>query len=152
MPGKKDSIQLLLLCWRRTGWFFFFYYKNIQIHLNPWFQYCIQRLFKEKLWVRGNRHSWLICACNLSLSICIDKCMCAYILQIDIRVCLCSVFRLSLTLRDPVDHSLPGSSVHRISQARTLEWFVISFSRDPPDPGSEPRSPALQADLLPTEL
>ena len=30
---------------------------------------------------------------------------------------------------DPMDYSLPGSSVHGISQARTLEWVAISFSR-----------------------
>jgi len=28
-----------------------------------------------------------------------------------------------------MDHSLPGSSVHGILQARILEWVVISFSR-----------------------
>ena len=33
-----------------------------------------------------------------------------------------------LTLRDPMDCSLPGSSVHRISQARVLEWVAIAFS------------------------
>ena len=32
-----------------------------------------------------------------------------------------------LTLCDPIDCSLPGSSVHEISQARILEWVVISF-------------------------
>ena len=52
----------------------------------------------------------------------------------------------------PVDCSLPGSSVHGIFQARVLEWVAISFSRDLPDPGIEPRSPALQEDSLPTEL
>ena len=30
---------------------------------------------------------------------------------------------------DPIDCSLPGSSVHGISQARILEWVAISFSR-----------------------
>ena len=30
---------------------------------------------------------------------------------------------------DPMDYSLPGSSVHEILQARILEWVVISFSR-----------------------
>ena len=30
---------------------------------------------------------------------------------------------------DPMDCSPPGSSVHGISQARILEWVVISFSR-----------------------
>ena len=33
-----------------------------------------------------------------------------------------------LTLCDPVDCSLPGSSVHGILQARVLEWVVIAFS------------------------
>ena len=34
-----------------------------------------------------------------------------------------------LTLCDPVDWGLPGSSVHGIFQARVLEWIAISFSR-----------------------
>ena len=33
-----------------------------------------------------------------------------------------------LTLRDPVDCSLPGSSIHGIFQARVLEWGAIAFS------------------------
>ena len=33
-----------------------------------------------------------------------------------------------LTLRDPMDCSLPGSSVHEIFQARVLEWGAIAFS------------------------
>ena len=32
-----------------------------------------------------------------------------------------------LTLSDPMDCSLPGSSVHRIFQARVLEWGAIAF-------------------------
>ena len=34
-----------------------------------------------------------------------------------------------LILCDPMDCSLPGSSVHGIFQARVLEWVAISFSR-----------------------
>ena len=34
-----------------------------------------------------------------------------------------------LTLCDPVDCNLPGSSIHGIFQARILEWVAISFSR-----------------------
>ena len=34
-----------------------------------------------------------------------------------------------LTLSDPVDCSLPGSSVHGIFQARALEWGAIAFSK-----------------------
>ena len=31
-----------------------------------------------------------------------------------------------LTLRDPMDCSLPGSSIHGIFQARVLEWVAIA--------------------------
>ena len=37
------------------------------------------------------------------------------------------VAQLCLTLCDPVDCSLPGSSLHGILQARILEWVAISF-------------------------
>ena len=33
-----------------------------------------------------------------------------------------------LTLSNPMDCSLPGSSIHGIFQARILEWVVIAFS------------------------
>ena len=33
-----------------------------------------------------------------------------------------------LTLSDPMDYSLPGSSVHGDLQARVLEWVAIAFS------------------------
>ena len=36
------------------------------------------------------------------------------------------------TLCDPMDCSLPGSSVHGIFQVRVLEWVAISFSRGSP--------------------
>ena len=39
------------------------------------------------------------------------------------------VAQLCPTLCDPIDCSLPGSTVHGISQARILEWVAISFSR-----------------------
>ena len=32
------------------------------------------------------------------------------------------------TLSDPMDYSLPGSSIHGIFQARVLEWGAITFS------------------------
>ena len=39
------------------------------------------------------------------------------------------VAQLCLTLWDPMDHSLPRSSVHGIFQARVLVWVATSFSR-----------------------
>ena len=38
------------------------------------------------------------------------------------------VAQLCLTLSNPMDCSLPGSSVHGIFQARVLEWGAIAFS------------------------
>ena len=51
-----------------------------------------------------------------------------------------------------MDLSPPGSSVHKISQARILEWVAFPSPGDLPNPGIKPRSPALQADSLWTEL
>ena len=62
------------------------------------------------------------------------------------------VAQLCLILSDPLDCSPPGFSVHEILQARILEWIVICFFRDLPEPGIEPRSLALQAISLLSEL
>ena len=40
-----------------------------------------------------------------------------------------SVAQSCPTLSDPMDYSLPGSSVHGIFQARVLEWGAIAFSK-----------------------
>ena len=42
--------------------------------------------------------------------------------------CESEVAQLCLTLSDPIDCSLPGSSVHGVFQARVLEWGAIAFS------------------------
>ena len=42
------------------------------------------------------------------------------------------VVQLCPTLIDPMDWSLPGSSIHGIFQARVLEWGAIAFSDDKP--------------------
>ena len=41
----------------------------------------------------------------------------------------CEVTQWCLTFCNPMDCSLPGSSVHGIFQARVLEWVAISFSK-----------------------
>ena len=40
-----------------------------------------------------------------------------------------------LTLSDPMDCSLPGSSVHGIFQARVLKWVAIALSAETPEQG-----------------
>ena len=52
---------------------------------------------------------------------------------------------------DPMDCSLPGSSVHGISQARILEWLTFPFPGDFSNLGNEPGSRSLQVDSLLTE-
>ena len=53
-----------------------------------------------------------------------------------VRVCVL-VAQSCPTLCDPMDCSLPGSSVHGIVQARILEWVAMLFSRGT----SRPRDP-----------
>ena len=56
-------------------------------------------------------------------------------------------------LCDPVNHSLPGSSIHGILQARKLEWVAMPSSGDLPDPGIEPvflMSPVLSGGFFTT--
>ena len=42
------------------------------------------------------------------------------------------------TLSNPMNCSLPGSSVHRIFQARVLEWVAIAFSDNNPETYNNP--------------
>ena len=39
-----------------------------------------------------------------------------------------------LTLCDPMDRNLPGSSLHGILQTRILEWVALCFSRESSQP------------------
>ena len=49
--------------------------------------------------------------------------------------CACSAAKLCPALCNPEDYSPPGSSVHRISRARILEWVAISFPTEGLKPG-----------------
>ena len=53
---------------------------------------------------------------------------CHVLLQCMIVKSESEVAQLCPTLCDPMDCSLPGSSIHGIFQARVLEWGVIAFS------------------------
>ena len=67
-------------------------------------------------------------------------------------VCLCVTVhtQLCLILCDPMDCSVPGSSVHGISQDKNtgVGCHFLLQGGDIPDPEIKPRSPALQADSL----
>ena len=57
--------------------------------------------------------------------------------------CSCLVAQSCPTLREPMDCSPPGSSVHGILQARILAWVAISFSRASSRPRERILSPTL---------
>ena len=59
--------------------------------------------------------------------------------------CVCSVAESCLTLHDPMNCGPQGSPVRGILQAKILEWVAISSSRDLPNPGIKPTSPASPA-------
>ena len=66
-------------------------------------------------------------------------------------VCCAAIYLVAQsypTLCDPMNYSSPGFSAHGIFQTRILEWVAMPSSRDLPNPGIEPESPALQADSL----
>ena len=68
---------------------------------------------------------FLVTGCYLKYLLSISKnCVC---------VCVCLVSQLCLTLCT-MGYSPPGSSVHRILQAKILEWVAISYSRGPSRP------------------
>ena len=64
---------------------------------------------------------------------------------------LCSVAQSCLSLCDHMDCCPPGSSVHGILQARTLEWAAIPSSRGSSWPWDRTRSPSLQVISLQSE-
>ena len=80
-----------------------------------------------------------------------EESLAAAAINLNHRMHACLVAKLCPTLFNPMDCSLPGSSVHGILQARILEWVATPFSRDLPNPRIEPRSPALQTDSLLSE-
>ena len=54
-----------------------------------------------------------------------------------------------LTIYDPMDGSLPGSSVHGILQARILEWVAIPFSRGSPRPRDQTQVSCTAGEFFP---
>ena len=60
----------------------------------------------------------------------------------------CSCTQLCLTLHHPMDWSLPGSSIHGISQAGILEWVAIPLSQGSSSPRDRPQVSCLGKQIL----
>ena len=73
---------------------------------------------------------------------------CLPVYSIPVCMCVCAV---ASDFCDPMECSPPGSSVHGI--LRQEYWSRVPFPSpgDLPNPGTEPGSPAVQADSLPSE-
>ena len=68
------------------------------------------------------------------------------------QVCVCVLVTQSCpTFCGHMDCSLPGSSLHRILQARILEWFAIPFSRGSSQPGGWTRVSCVASGFFTTE-
>ena len=67
----------------------------------------------------------------IAKNIYIYVCVCIYVYM---YICVCFVAQSWLTLCDPMDCSMPGSSVHGILQARILESVAMSSSRGSSQP------------------
>ena len=64
------------------------------------------------------------------------------------QMCCCLVSKCVWLFCDSMHCSLPGSSVHGISQAEYWSGLPFSSPGDLPDPGIKPESPVLQAGSL----
>jgi len=90
----------------------------------------------------------------LSLKWIVKDSLLLYFLRLCVCVCVCmhaKSFQSCPTLCDPMDCSPSGSFVHRILQARILEWVAMPPQGDLPNPGMEPVAPdtsAIQVDSL----
>ena len=73
------------------------------------------------------------------------------VLKFHITTEYCLVTKLYSTLCNPMNCSLPGSSVHRTFLAGILEWVAISLSRGSSPPRMDPTSPALAGGFFTTE-
>ena len=72
--------------------------------------------------------------CPVSTYIQLRRGMALYLTSFYFFLCVVLVTRLYKTLCDPMDCSLPGSSVHGILHSSILEWGAIPFSRGSSQP------------------
>ena len=126
-PGGLPSMGLHSRTWLKrlssssSSYVFLLYSKVNQLYAYIPFLLSLPQLTSPSPWDSLN---WFLCGyfCASLAFLCgLQQC------QPKICVCVCEVAQLRLTLCDPMDSSLPGSSAHGIFQAIVLEWIAISF-------------------------
>ena len=110
-----------------TGW------KTLSLDFHEW--WCF--IFKIKRY-KTHQFSWHYLWVGSLLIV-------QWLLHLSLKVKV-KVAQSCLTLCDPMNYT-----VHEILLARILECVATPFSRDLPNTGIEPKSPAVQADSLPAE-
>ena len=122
-------LHILLHLLHIYTFYFIFYTYLIYLHicnlLNAWLEIaCIYCICNSKYIDKPKWNLYL----SLKLKFLISNIMSKFIQK------LCEVTESCPSLCDPMDHSLPGSSIHGIFQARVLEWVAILFSRGSSQP------------------
>ena len=105
--GVTGPARACMWSGKNRGW-------EIYTHINVYASYSNKYIFHSYMCTNMCDLFELCKINNLTLTVC-------PFLKIVAQSCL--------TLCDPMDYSLPGSSVHGIFQARILEWLAIFFSR-----------------------
>ena len=95
--------------------------------LKDWAHHSL-RCLKSKYWYWGFFSFLVLILTSFCRSYCYDFFVVCFFEEWTVCVCT-KLLQSCLTLCDPMDYSLPGSSVHGITQARILEWVVLPSSR-----------------------
>ena len=91
---------------------------------------CFSRV--RPVWLHRQQPTWLLCPWDSPGKN--TEVGCHFLLQCMRMKSESEVSQSCPTLRDPMDCSLPGSSVHGIFQVRVLQCIAISFSNYPSEP------------------
>ena len=96
----------------------------------PWYAFLFLHQVESGIYMCVYIHIWILCGLARK---CWQCCFCCGVYTLtnspeDVSACVWHG-QSCLTLCDPMDCSLRGSSVHGIILAKILEWIVISFSR-----------------------
>ena len=91
--------------------------EDLNIGITVWISFAVGNGFPADFLIKHRPQ-------RLTLCVCVSVCLCVSVLIVQSCTTLCN----------PMDCSLPGSSVHGILQTRILEWVDMPFSRESSHP------------------